>query len=124
MMVVTVNDAKKLAAITGPAIMALSASEFFNFHIWKESHPQTVYLNGFFLLLVGLYLLRGPWIKQRNWSVLFTLVGAGATGLGLFRMFFPEWAPASGDMSLRWSLIPLFGLGLFLTFKAYFSASQ
>jgi len=79
-----------------------------------------VYLNATLLFVTGLAIVRDHNSWKGGWPVLVTSTGWLAVLGGLIRMF----APASTQSGAPWVFALLFGLlaiGIFLTFKAYWS---
>lgn len=112
------SRSKLIASLLGPTLMALSASEALNAHIWADVHPTLTYLNGLVLFVAGLAIVRfhNRWVL--DWAICITLVGWFVMAGGLLRMTFPE-APQVTDRTVFYIVTGvLFGLGLFLTVKS------
>lgn len=105
---------KTIAAILGPTLAALAASEALNLGIWAKPEPQVVYLNGVILLAAGLTTLRTHNVWAWRWPVLITILGLLAALAGLYRMFVPEGpqAHASPATFVFLGFLGLVGLAL------------
>jgi hypothetical protein len=53
-------NSKSIAGLVGPSLMALSASEAANVHVWPSDTPAGVYFNGAVLFVAGLAIVREP----------------------------------------------------------------
>ncbi|MBP1905807.1 uncharacterized membrane protein HdeD (DUF308 family) [Paenibacillus turicensis] len=113
------TNSKKLAGLIGPSIIAITASELMNLHIWAINMPTVTYLNGILLFIAGLAIVRAHNDWQRNWPIVVTLTGWFAIVGGLYRMFFPEAQQLTENVSTYIIIIILGIIGIFLTFKAY-----
>jgi uncharacterized membrane protein len=115
----TTRRPKLLAAIIGPTLMALTASEAMNYHIWDTQLPAVTYLNGLFLFVAGASILR----KEHRWTrrrpVLVTIVGWIITLGGLARLFAPKAQQPAESVGMYAFLTAGFVVGCFLTEKAY-----
>jgi hypothetical protein len=114
-------DSKNMAGLLGPSIVAITASETVNIHIWAANTAAGVYLNGAMLFVAGLAIVRAHNLWVRGWPVLVTLAGWFVMLLGLFRMFFPELQLEGAKHTSTVSMLTvlLLAVGIFLTFKAY-----
>jgi hypothetical protein len=114
-------NSKDIAGLLGPAIVAITASETVNIHIWTGNTAAGVYLNGAILFVAGLALVRAHNMWVRGWPVLITLTGWFMMLLGLFRMFFPELqlegAKHTSTVGAEAMLLML--VGLYLCYQAY-----
>ncbi|WP_266364864.1 hypothetical protein [Tellurirhabdus rosea] len=110
----------QVAGLLGPVLMAVVASEYLNFGIWEKVEPSLVYLNGLFLFVGGLAVVRYHNFWTEQWPLTITVTGWLILLAGLYRMFFPSGrqAPRSGGTNVL--LFVLFLTGCFLTFKGYF----
>jgi len=79
-----------LARLLGPTAVMLAITEPTNSHIWANSLPAVVYLNGTALFVGGLALVLKHNIWCRSWPVLVTALGWMSVGLGAYRMVAPE----------------------------------
>ena len=114
------SNSKRLAALIGPTIIAITISETINIHIWAANTAAGIHLNGSLLFIAGLSIVRvhNQW---RGWPIIVTLVGWFSMLLGLFRMFAPE-LQLEGAKNITGVIIPtmfVLAVGIFLTFKAY-----
>jgi cytochrome bd-type quinol oxidase subunit 2 len=119
-----VADAKRIAGLVGPVLVALILSEnqFANPHLYDKQIPPVVYLSGTLFLIAGLAIVRAHNRWRGGWPVLLTVVGWFAILLGLFRMFMPglyEQGAQGNPTALLAGELILLGIGVFLTFKAY-----
>lgn len=108
-----------VAAVLGPVLMVVTVSEFLNFAIWKKVDPTVVYLNGLFLFVGGLILLRLHHRWTPDWTVMITLLSWLLLLAGMARMFFPKAPQPQQRWSSQSIMLILFLSGAFLTFKAY-----
>lgn len=114
-------ESKHIAALLGPTLIALVASEVTNPHIWANVPVTQTYLAGTLWLVAGLSIARTHNRWTGGWPVLVTLMGWFAILGGLFRMFAPEFAQhnvPSPSALLAIQMI-LLAIGIYLTFKAY-----
>jgi cytochrome bd-type quinol oxidase subunit 2 len=114
-------SSKFIAGLVGPTLIAITASEYFNSHIWSLVTPPITYQAGTMLFVAGLSIVRTHNIWTRGWPVVITILGWIGIVLGLGRMFFPELAQTAAQNPLvpLTSQIILFVAGLFLTVKAF-----
>jgi hypothetical protein len=84
------TNSKKIAALIGPTLTAITVSETLNIHIWADNTAAGVHLNGSLLFLAGLSIIRAHNHWVRNWSLMITLTGWFILFLGLLRMIAPE----------------------------------
>lgn len=115
------TNSKNIAGLLGPAIIALTASETVNIHIWADNSAAGVYLNGAILFVAGLAIIRAHNLWVRGWPVLITLCGWFCMLLGLFRMFFPELQleAARHPSSISVGAMLLMLVGVYMTYQAY-----
>jgi uncharacterized membrane protein YhaH (DUF805 family) len=115
------TDPKRIAGLLGPTLVALTASEAMNAHIWATVPVTQTYLAGSLWFVAGLAIVRAHNRWTGGWPVVVTLVGWFAILGGLFRMFAPEFA--QGRVPNASILLGMQGvlllIGVFLTFKAY-----
>jgi uncharacterized membrane protein YhaH (DUF805 family) len=119
-----ITNAKRVAGLVGPTLIALNASEAMNPHIWSNIAHIT-YLSGSLWFVAGLAILRAHHRWMLGWPVLITLVGWFVILGGLFRMFFPESAQQgvqNTPIALAGQMV-LLAIGIFLTYKAYWPRS-
>jgi hypothetical protein len=110
---------RNVAALVGPAIVALTSSEALNYHIWATNLPPVTYLNGTVLFVVGVAILRAHDRWVLGWPVIVTLAGWFAVLGGLLRMFVPEASQVPRTSLTYVGLGILLVVGCFLTYKAY-----
>lgn len=113
------TNSKQLAALIGPTVMVLTASEAINLRVWAVNIAPITYLNGTILFVVGLAILRVHNYWGRSWPVMVTLTGWFALLLGMFRMFAPQAQQAGQNFATYAVLAALFAMGVLLTFKGY-----
>lgn len=118
-------NSKRIAALVGPTIVAMLASEFplVQPHLYDAQIPPVVYLSGVLMFVGGLAIVRVHNHWARDWTVLVTLSGWFFLVLGVFRMFaagFYQRGSASTGTSVFMVVEGvLLILGLIMTFKAY-----
>ena len=118
-------DSRNIAAIVGPAIVAMVASEFplVQPHLYDTQIPPVVYLSGTLMFVGGLAVVRAHNRWVRDWRVLVTLCGWFFLVLGLFRMFAAGAYQRSSAATSATTFMVLEGglaiVGLYLTYKAY-----
>jgi hypothetical protein len=106
---------RTIAAILGPTLGALAASEALNLSIWAQPEPQIVYLNGTVLLVAGLAIIRTHNVWTWRWPLLITVVGWAAAAAGLYRMFAPRGVQLHESPATFVLLMVLGVVGLVLT---------
>lgn len=110
---------KNIAAVLGPTIIAVTISETINFHIWEESIPQIVYLNGMLFFGTGVAIVRFHNRWRPVWAALITIYGWLMMIAGAFRMFFPT-APQAPASPATYAMIGvLFLIGAILTIMSF-----
>jgi uncharacterized membrane protein YhaH (DUF805 family) len=109
-----------IAAIAGPTMLAIGASEALTYDIWASNIAPLIYLNGVLLFLVGLTIVRAHNRWTPGWPMLVTLTGwIGILG-GLFRMFAPEVQQAGENAPTTIGTAVLVAVvGAVLAFEAY-----
>jgi hypothetical protein len=118
-------NSKRIAALVGPTIVAMVASEFplVQPHLYDAQIPPVVYLSGVLMFVGGLAIVRVHNQWTRDWTVLITLSGWFFLALGLFRMFAAgAYQRGSAQTSATLFMVlegALFVLGLIMTFQAY-----
>jgi hypothetical protein len=120
----TAAQSEHIAGLVGPTLMALSASEALNYHIWNDNLPPVTYLDGALLFVGGLSIVRVHNRWARGWPLLTTLAGWSALLLGLVRMFAPEAHQPGRNAAIDGVLAAMFTSGLVLTGKAYRPATD
>ena len=114
-----------IAAILGPTIVAMVASEFplVQPHLYDTQIPPVVYLSGTLMFVGGLAVVRLHNHWRRDWTTLVTLSGWFFLLLGLFRMFAAETyqrRSASASAATFMVLEGILGIvGVIMTFQAY-----
>ncbi|HET9084227.1 MAG TPA: hypothetical protein VFN41_07450 [Candidatus Limnocylindrales bacterium] len=110
----------EIAAIAGPTMLAIGASEALTYDIWAFNIAPLISLNGALLFVVGLTIVRAHNRWTPGWPILVTLTGwVGILG-GLFRMFAPEVQQAAENASTTiGTAILVAAVGAVLTFEAY-----
>lgn len=118
-------NSKRIAALVGPSIVAILASEFplVQPHLYDAQIPPVVYLSGVLLFVGGLAIVRAHNHWARDWTVLVTLSGWFFVVLGLFRMFAANLYLRGSASTSAGAFMLIEGVllivGLILTFKAY-----
>ena len=113
------TETENLAAVLGPTLMVLTASEALNYHIWDTQFPAVTYLNGLVIFAAGVAILRKEHRWTRRWPVTVTMIGWIATLGGFTRMFWPEAQQPTESAGMYAFLTAGFLVGGFLTYKAY-----
>ena len=119
-------ETRHIAKILGPTLVALSASEAANPHIWAGVPATQVYLAGALWFVAGLSIVCTHNRWSGGWPVLVTLMGWFALVGGLLRMFAPEAAQRSvpSPVVLLAFQAVLFAIGAFITYKGFRSAND
>jgi hypothetical protein len=118
------TEAEHLAGVLGPTLMALTASEAINYHIWDTQLPAVTYLNGLFLFVAGVSILRKEHRWIRRWPVLVTIIGWIATLGGLARLFAPRAQQPPESAGMYAFLTAGFAVGCYLAYKAYWRSDE
>jgi hypothetical protein len=119
------SNSKNVAAILGPTIVAMVASEFplVQPHLYDTQIPPVVYLSGTLMFGGGLAVIRVHNRWKRDWTVLVTLSGWFFFLLGLFRMFAAGAYQRGSASTSPTTFMVLEGtlatLGLIMTIQAY-----
>jgi len=119
------GNSKRIAALVGPTIVAMVASEFplVQPHLYDAQIPPVVYLSGVLMFVGGLAIVRAHNKWARDWTVMVTLSGWFFLALGLFRMFAAgSYQRGSAATSATVFMVlegALFVLGLVMTFQGY-----
>lgn len=122
---VFIGNSRRIAALVGPTIVAMVASEFplVQPHLYDAQIPPVVYLSGALMFVGGLAIVRAHNKWVRDWTVLVTLSGWFFLVLGLFRMFAAgSYQRGSAGTSATVFMVlegALLVLGLVMTFQAY-----
>jgi hypothetical protein len=109
------SDSKSLAALVGPVLIAITASEALNLQIWSGVAAPVVYLNGCLLFVAGLSIIRAHNIWSLRWPVAITLIGWLALAAGLYRMFVPRALQGGENVATYIVIAVLFAIGCLLT---------
>ena len=116
-----IASSRDIAALSGPVLVAVTASEIVNPHVWDSIITPVTYQSGLLLFVAGLAIVRAHNRWTASWPVVVTLVGWFGIVAGLARMFVTDLAQSSAPaMALPFEVI-LLAIGLFLTFKGYSS---
>ncbi len=117
---------RQIAGLIGPTLIVLTISETINIHIWAANIAPAIYLNGALLFVAGLSIVHAHNLWVRGWPVMVTLVGWFVMLLGLFRMFAPELQlrGAQNTSAVIAGTMIVLAIGIFLTFKAYWSRKE
>lgn len=83
------NLTRRIAAVLGPSLVAVTISEAVNLDIWKEVEPTLVYLNGLLFLVGGLVIVTSHNVWKTHRGILVTLAGWLLVLAGGYRMFLP-----------------------------------
>ena len=117
------GNSKRIAALVGPTIVAMVASEFplVQPHLYDAQIPPVVYLSGVLMFVGGLAIVRAHNKWARDWTVMVTLSGCFFLALGLFRMFAAgSYQRGSAATSATVFMVlegALFFLGVVMTFQ-------
>lgn len=110
---------QRIAAVLGPTLVAVTASEAINLRIWSEAPPTLVYLNGLLLFAGGMFVVTSHSRWRLGRELLVTVSGWLLVLAGAYRMFFPA-APQLAPSPATYTVIALLGvLGLALSFIAF-----
>lgn len=114
-------SSKQIAALLGPALIAVSITESINIEIFTNTSVPLMYLNGTLLFVTGLSIVRAHNDWSTKWPALITLVGWLFLLGGLIRMI----APVSSQQAVQHPApvlvltAALLVIGIVLTFNAY-----
>ena len=118
-------NSKQIASLVGPTLAAMLVSEFplVQPHLYDSQIPPVVYLSGVLMFVAGLAVVRAHNLWARNWTLLLTLTGWFAVGLGLIRMFaasqYHEAATRTGSTVFMAIEVALLIVALILTYQGY-----
>ncbi|HUO91302.1 MAG TPA: hypothetical protein VMU22_00185 [Rhizomicrobium sp.] len=118
------SGSRNLAALIGPCLVAITASEAANLRIVASEAPAVVYLDGAILFVAGLAIVRAHNVWTWRWPVAITIVGWLAAALGLRRMFLPDSQLRALHETQYGAIATAFAVGCFLTFKAYIGKNR
>lgn len=119
------SNSKNVAAILGPTIVAMVASEFplVQPHLYDTQIPPVIYLSGTLMFVGGLAVIRVHNRWKRDWTVLVTLSGWFFFLLGLFRMFAASAYQRGSARTSATTFMVLEGIlavfGIIMTIQAY-----
>ena len=68
-------DSRRLAALIGPALMAIAVSETIKLHIWAMHIAPVIYRNGCLILVGGPAIVPTHNYWTWRWPVLITIIG-------------------------------------------------
>ncbi|MGV8855188.1 MAG: hypothetical protein ACOH2L_11110 [Devosia sp.] len=114
------SPTQRIAAVLGPTLIAVTASEAINLEIWNDVHPTLTYLNGLLFFVGGTVIVT----SHNQWrpvsALLVTLAGWLLVLAGSYRLFFPT-APQLAPGPSTYALIALLGAyGVALSFVGFF----
>lgn len=113
------TDAKQLAGLIGPTMVALGVTEAMNMDAFDSQIAPVVYLNGAVLFVAGLAIVRAHNLWTWHWPVILTLTGWVILIGGLWRMAAPD-APQATDSAVTYGMLTAIGaIGGYLCVKAY-----
>jgi len=122
------EKSKSIAKIVGPTLIVMVFSEM---RLWNPTLYDTqivplIYLNGVILFVAGLAIINNHNVWIYSWQTVVTIIGYAVLIIGLLRMLFPEIQKAEfkNDTSTMIVEAALILIGVFLTFKAYFSTGK
>lgn len=110
---------RDLAALIGPAMIALGATEALNLDMFAGQIAPVVYLDGTILFVAGLALVRVHNFWAWKWPILITLTGWVLVFGGLYRMIAPAAPQAPQSVASYVMFAALALLGAFLSYKGY-----
>lgn len=113
------TNSRTLARLIGPTMIALGATEAFNFEIFAGEIAPVVYLNGSILFVAGLALVNAHNEWSWRWPVLVTLTGWVLLVGGLYRMIAPSAPQAPQNATSYVMFAVLAAIGLVLSYKGY-----
>lgn len=118
------TNSRRLAGLIGPVLIAFTTSELVNLDFLERQYRYYSYVNGCFVFVAGLLIVRSHNRWARDWSVLVTLTGWVGMLLGLFRMFAPEAKQGGASIPTFIGMAIPFAVGVFLTFKGYWPSDR
>jgi hypothetical protein len=110
---------RQLAALIGPTLVAVGATEALNIRIFENQIAPVVYLNGTILFVVGLALVRAHHRWAWRWPTLITVTGWVLLLGGLYRMIAPEAPQAHAGAASYAMFAAIVAVGLFLCLRGY-----
>ena len=122
------NKSKSIARIVGPSLIVMVTSELkvWNPTLYDEQIIPLIYLSGVLMFIAGLSIIHKHNFWVRGWQTLITIIGWFGLLLGTLRMFFPQMYNSNfeNDNSALVVEIILILIGVFLTYKAYFTLKK
>src|SRR3981189_529582 len=126
------TTSKTIAGLIGPTLVAIAAGMLLNIGSLPpvaeqvSRDPALIFVSGILLFVAGLAIVRVHNRWTNGWPVLVTVLGWLVALGGLARRLFPTRiaAIAAGigqitGASMAGAIVPLLGLGAFLSFEAY-----
>jgi hypothetical protein len=113
------GNAKRIARIAGPSLIALAITEAVNIDVFAGNAAPVVYLNGTLLFVAGVAVVQAHNRWARDWSLLVTLTGWVLLLGGLWRMIAPAAPQLSRGPATYGLLAVLVALGAVLTWRGY-----
>ncbi|MCB0539268.1 MAG: hypothetical protein KDE33_17260 [Bacteroidetes bacterium] len=122
------NKSKSIARIVGPSLIVMVTSELkvWNPTLYDEQIIPLIYLSGVLMFIAGLSIIHKHNFWVRGWQTIITIIGWFGLLLGTLRMFFPQMYNSNfeNDNSALVVEIILILIGVFLTYKAYFTLKK
>lgn len=122
------NKSKSIARIVGPSLIVMVTSELkvWNPTLYDEQIIPLIYLSGVLMFIAGISIIHKHNYWVRSWQTLITIIGWFGLLLGTLRMFFPQMYNSNfeNDNSALVVEIILILIGVFLTYKAYFTLKK
>lgn len=122
------NKSKSIARIVGPSLIVMVTSELkvWNPTLYDEQIIPLIYLSGVLMFIAGISIIHKHNYWVRGWQTLITIIGWFGLLLGTLRMFFPQMYNSNfeNDNSALVVEIILILIGVFLTYKAYFTLKK
>lgn len=122
------NKSKSIARIVGPSLIVMVTSELkvWNPTLYDEQIIPLIYLSGVLMFIAGISIIHKHNYWVRGWQTLITIIGWFGLLLGTLRMFLPQMYNSNfeNDNSALVVEIILILIGVFLTYKAYFTLKK
>lgn len=122
------NKSKSIARIVGPSLIVMVTSELkvWNPTLYDEQIIPLIYLSGVLMFIAGLSIIHKHNFWVRGWQTIITIIGWFGLLLGTLRMFLPQMYNSNfeNDNSALVVEIILILIGVFLTYKAYFTLKK
>jgi hypothetical protein len=125
------HPALTIARLIGPVFCAIGIGMLANQSTYREMAGQFlagypfIYFSGILALISGLAILNAHHDWTRDWHSLITAIGWVLTGVGVFRIFAPQFVAFVGTQAVAHggfftgAGIMLLALGGFITFRGY-----